>query len=66
MQKGLSNNDYKTIRTVNMFKGRVASIKYIRQNYVSNYLVAVTLFDDVISKKPWTKPQIEADLNGVF
>lgn len=45
---------YDLVRRVNDESGRIAAIRFIRRNVVENYLVALTYYNDCVSRRPWT------------
>ena len=59
----MTNETYKAVRTLNLHKGRLAAIKYLRTVCGLPFSVASLAVEDIASNKPWTKPQIKADLN---
>jgi hypothetical protein len=56
-------NTIKQVRTLNHHLGRLPAIKFLRTVLGLPYLVAKLAVDDIVTNKPWTKPEIKPDLN---
>lgn len=59
----MNNETIKQVRTLNLHVGRLAAIKYLRSVRGLSFEVARLAVEDITTNKPWTKPQIKADLN---
>jgi hypothetical protein len=59
----MTNEQYKNVRSINLHVGRLSAIKYLRAVLGVSFETARVAVDDITTNKPWTKPQIKADLN---
>ncbi len=57
----MNAHDYRTIRTINLHKGYIQAMKWIRKNIAPDFLRAKLVYSDVIGNQPWTMPHIVAD-----
>lgn len=62
----IHNHTIKDIRTAAVNYGRLSTIKIIRAVVVNDYLQARQIYDDVVTRQAWTKPEIEPDTDGVL
>jgi hypothetical protein len=58
----MNAHHYRTIRTIQLHKGYIAAMKWIRTNIVPDLMRAKLVHSDVIGNQPWTMPHITAEL----
>ena len=59
----MNANTIKEVRSLNAHVGRLSAIKVLRSCGLP-FSVAKLAVDDIITNKPWTKPEIKAYLNN--
>ena len=59
----MSNDTIKQVRSLHLHQGRLSAIKYLRTACKLPFAVARLAVEDIITCKPWTRPEIKPDLN---